>query len=101
MCGQDDLGIVDDLAGWMHNLRTFDSGLTAQANRGYDHFIVISGRRWGKSRNHDLNVQWPLELPPDDRPLGEILDEHFRQRFERSERAPHDFQDLYDVPGAL
>lgn len=80
---------------------------SSRLSRDFDHYVIISGRRWGKSRD-PFNLQWPFDstehygnFAPDDRPIAELVDEHFRARFERSDHAPKDFQGLYDVPGAL
>lgn len=81
-----------------HDLGAWDNNLHVSP-RDYDHLIFIGGRGWGKTISS--GVKWPVNPPSDDRPITEVVDDHFRARFERSDSAPDVIQDLYDVPGAF
>lgn len=59
-----------------------------RAHDVFAHKFFVGGRRHGKSIS-------------DDRPITQVVDEHFRQRFEGDHHASDDFQDLYDFPGAF
>ena len=77
------------------------------------------GRRWGKSRYtfdearrefdehyarvHDVfdGTEYHGNFEPDDRPIDEVVYDHFRARFERSDHAPEVNHRLYGFRTAL
>lgn len=83
--------------------------LDARLTPNYDHVIFVGGRGWGRTQLLDLDGarddyfrrEYYGDWPPDDRPLDEIVWQHFRDRIERSDHAPNDDHDSLRFPTAL
>lgn len=91
MCGQMDSWDLSSLPPEL-----LDARLTPE----YDHVIFVGGRGWGRTQLHDqllggardddFRREYYGDFTPDDRPIDEVVWQHFRERIERSDHAPHD-----------
>lgn len=87
MCGQVDSWHLRSLP-----LELLDARLTPN----YDHVILVGGRGWGRTAlQHELDQHFlddehlaASRDTLDDRPIDEVIWQHFRDRIKRSDHAP-------------
>ena len=75
--------------------------LDARLTPNYDHVIFVGGTGWGRiqllddelfgsARDDDFYREYHADFTPDDRPIDEVVWQHFRDRIKRSDHAPND-----------